>query len=518
MILRIRRSPRPVAWLTAAASLAAASPALLAAPPAAAAPAPDVVWGSCPAPDALQGSGPAPGPDWQCGTLKVPLDHAEPDGRQISLALIRKPATGPGERIGSLIHNFGGPGGSGVGALPGWAEDPGFEQLNSRYDLVSFDPRGVGRSTAVTCLTDAETDRFNDLDNSPDTEAEARLWMDAAKSYSAACARRSGDLLPHLRTTEVARDLDLIRAAVGDGKLHYLGFSYGTQLGATYAHLFPRKVGRAVLDGAMHPDKSYTDWGLYQLRGFQLALDHFAEACVRGRYVCPIHRESAQEVEDLLVRVVATLDRRPLPLPDGRKLTGSMVQGAMLQSLYNAGYWPTLAAGVAQLWNRSDPSRLMPLVDSFLGRDDKGRYSNGTNVYIGTSCADSGVPVTERRIRALLPAYEKASPLFGATFAWSLNQCLNWPVKGASDHMDVSAPTAPPILVVGNTGDPATPYDGAPALAERLGPGVGVLLSWKGGEGHCGYAHGSDCVDRAVNAYLLDGKVPRDGAECTDGA
>lgn len=266
-------------------------------------------WTRCPAPSQAQGGGKAPGTGWTCATLNVPLDYTKPGGKTIPLALIRHRATGPGKRIGSLVYNFGGPGGSGVDTLPAFT--PTFAKLNTRYDLVSFDPRGVGNSAPVNCLTGPETDALNAVDSTPDTPTEVQRWMDATHDFAAQCEKKSGPLLPYLTTTNVARDLDRIRAAVGDRKLNYYGFSYGTELGATYAHLFPQKVGRAVLDGVMHPDKDFTQGAFYQLKGFQLALDHFARSCVAATYLCPLHRSTPEGVEKVLTGLVAGLEKHP---------------------------------------------------------------------------------------------------------------------------------------------------------------------------------------------------------------
>lgn len=472
------------------------------------------VWAACPAPSVDQGGGKAPGAGWTCATLDVPLDYAAPGGRTVPLALIRHRATGPGKRLGSLVYNFGGPGGSGVDALPAFG--PTFAKLNTRYDLVSFDPRGVGNSAPVHCLTDRETDALNAVDSTPDTPAEAKAWMDATRNFATRCEQKSGPLLPHLRTTDVARDLDRIRAAVGDEKLNYYGFSYGTELGATYAHLFPQQVGRMVLDGVMNPDKDYEDGALYQLKGFQLALDHYARACVAATYLCPLHRSTPKAVEQVLIDLVAGLEKHPATAPGGRKLNDSLALTAIEGALYSpASGWSGISRAVAGYLRSHDPSALLAVADQMTGRDAKGHYANSNNVFSATSCADFGVPVQQAEIQRQLPAYRKASPLFGAQFAWALNQCTYWPVEGATKRMEVTADGAPPILVIGNTGDPATPYGGAERMAHRLGRGVGVLVSWKGGEGHCSYGKGSACIDGTANAYLLDGKVPAYGTSCS---
>ncbi|MGW4448020.1 alpha/beta fold hydrolase, partial [Streptomyces sp. NPDC004599] len=240
-------------------------------------------WKDCPAPSAAQGGGgtPSPLPDgtqWQCATMRAPLDWSRPKGDTIGIALIRARASGdPSRRIGSLIFNFGGPGGSGVTTLPAFGQD--YAALNTRYDLVSFDPRGVGRSMPVECQSDAQLDQYFQQDATPDDSTEQAQLVDRTKEFNADCAKHSEKILPHVRTTDAARDMDLMRQVLGDGRLHYFGISYGTELGGVYAHLFPRRVGRMTLDGVVDPTEDPEQSALGQARGFQLALDNFARDC-----------------------------------------------------------------------------------------------------------------------------------------------------------------------------------------------------------------------------------------------
>ncbi|MGG8408508.1 alpha/beta fold hydrolase, partial [Streptomyces sp. 12297] len=240
--------------------------------------APRLEWSSCPAPSAAEGTGSPPGPEWECSALDVPLDYDEPGGETIELALIRAKALDPKKRIGSLVYNFGGPGGSGVASLPGAAKD--YQRLRARYDLVSFDPRGVGRSATVRCEDDQQLDAYYQGDSSPEGPAEEKEFVDGIKKYAAACERNSAEVLPHVGTLNAARDLDRLRAALGDEKLHYFGISYGTELGGVYAHLFPKNVGRAVFDAVVDPTKTSEEGSLGQAQGFQLALGNFAQDCV----------------------------------------------------------------------------------------------------------------------------------------------------------------------------------------------------------------------------------------------
>ncbi|MEU3600124.1 alpha/beta fold hydrolase [Streptomyces sp. NPDC006798] len=472
-------------------------------------------WKACPAPSQAEGGGAAPEPPpggsaWECATVKAPLDYADPDGETIDLALIRAKATDPAKRIGSLIFNFGGPGGSGVTTLPAAATDYG--ALNTRYDLVSFDPRGVGRSKPVECESDAALDKFYALDATPDTDAEVTAYNDGLKSYAAACDRRSGAALPHVGTENAARDLDLMRQVLGDDKLSYFGISYGTELGGVYAHLFPEKVGRAVFDAVVDPTKNSEQSSLGQAKGFQLALDNFAKDCVDRGDQCLIAGTTVAEVEGQITELLKRLDRQPVPAAGGRELTQTQALNGIAQSLYSQQFWPLLEQGVDEA-DGGDGSLLLALSDAMNGRNENGEYDNMGAAFTAISCVDTEDRASVAQVEAKLPAFRAASPVFGDYLGWGMLGCSNWPVPGTWEHPDVSAPGAPPIVVIGNTGDPATPYEGARAMVGALGPGVGVEITYEG-QGHGAYNATSTCVKGAVDAYLLEGRVPAAGTVC----
>ncbi|MFE0425359.1 alpha/beta hydrolase [Streptomyces sp. NPDC058953] len=472
-------------------------------------------WAACEAPSQAEGGGAAPQPPpggsaWECATIKAPLDYADPNGKTIDLALIRARATDPKKRIGSLIFNFGGPGGSGVTTLPAAATDYG--ALNTRYDLVSFDPRGVGRSAPVECEGDAKLDAFYALDATPDTAAEVTAYNDGLKSYAAACKQRSGPELPHVGTENTARDLDLMRQVLGDDKLHYFGISYGTELGGVYAHLFPQKVGRAVFDAVVDPTKDSEQSSLGQAKGFQLALDNFARDCVDRGDQCLIAGTTVAEVEGQITDLLKRLDRQPVPAAGGRELTQTQALNGIAQSLYSQQFWPLLEQGVDEA-DGGDGSLLLALSDAMNGRDENGEYDNMGAAFTAISCVDTEARYPVSQVEAKLPAFRSASPVFGDYLGWGMLGCTNWPVPGAWEHPDVSAPGAPPIVVIGNTGDPATPYEGAKAMVGALGPGVGVEITYEG-QGHGAYNASSTCVKGAVDAYLLEGRVPASGTVC----
>ncbi|MCT4355412.1 alpha/beta hydrolase [Streptomyces sp. Je 1-79] len=454
-------------------------------------------WKRCAAPE----SGERPGADWRCAEVRVPLDHARPDGETIPVALIRKEARDKDRRIGSLLFNFGGPGASGVDILPRAAQEYG--DLNRRYDLVGFDPRGVARSAGVVCRDDKELAAAEArTDVTPDTAAEEAAYVADGASFGAGCARRSGTVIRHTTTSHTARDLDLIRHVLGDEKLNYFGISYGTQLGAAYAHQFPSRVGRTVLDAVVDPTADGTGHARNQTIGFQRALDNYLRST----------GESPAAGTARIVRLLERLDGRPLRVGD-RKLTDGLATTGIAITLYSQSNWPLLTSALAKA-ESGDGSELLRLADWYNDRDENGHYGTQSHSQRAISCADSSERPTPAQAKALLPEFRGLSPVFGAFLAWdTAGWCAQWPVKGERVDPDVSAPGAGPVLVVGTTGDPATPYEGAERMAKELGAGVGVLVSNEG-EGHGAYGT-SSCVTRTVDAYLLDGKVPPYGKRCS---
>lgn len=478
-------------------------------------------WKDCLAPSPIQGGGEAPGPlpdrtRWQCTTMQAPLDWAKPDGESIGIELIRARSNADAEdRIGSLLFNFGGPGESGIATLPGLAPD--YEKLRSRYDLVSFDPRGVGNSRGVRCLDAGAADE-DEVDQTPDDgDDENDALVEFNREMAAACKKNSGDILPHVKTTEAARDMDLMRHVLGDKKLHYFGISYGTHLGGVYAHLFPKNVGRAVLDGVVDPTRNTMEEALGQAGGFQLAFEHFAAWCAEKG--CAVGDDVA-EIVDTAVELEADLDDTPLPTSDGSELDGNKLTAAITGALYKQDYWPALLVGL-EAATTGNGDIMLDLAEELGQRGsgggddtaDSDNESNQDDALRAITCDDSSDRYTVADVEKKLPEFVETSLLFGPGLAWSALSCDGWPVPGQAGHPEVSAPGAPPILLVGNTGDPATPYEGAARMAEQLGRGVGFELTYKG-EGHGAYDSGNACVQSAVNSYLLGGKLPKSGAVC----
>ncbi|MGW4905775.1 alpha/beta hydrolase [Streptomyces sp. NPDC004270] len=456
-------------------------------------------WGRCKA----TSDSAAPGGEWRCATLKVPLDWAKPDGKTIGLALIRAQASGgSGKRIGSLLFNFGGPGGSGVSMMPYYATT--VSTLRERYDLVSWDPRGVGASEGIRCRSDKDMRSAESVDATPDTAAEETAYFQDAAAFGKGCETAAGELIAHVSTTDTARDMDLMRQVLGDTKMHYFGISYGTELGGVYAHLFPKKVGRLILDAVVDPAADSVGHAKNQAQGFQRALDDYLKSTGQDP------EQGSQKIVDLLDK----LDTEPLATSSGRKLTQTLAVTGIVLPLYSQDSWPTLTSAL-QAAEDGDGSELLSLADQYNERDTSGHYGTTAHSQRVISCLDDKQRPTLAQTKRLLPEFEKISPVFGDFLGWdTAGWCHDWPVAGEYDTPEVSAPGSAPILLVGNTGDPATPYEGARRMADELGKGVGVELTWKG-EGHSAYGRGSDCVDSAVNGYLLNGTVPKDGKVCS---
>ncbi|MCX4695286.1 alpha/beta hydrolase [Streptomyces sp. NBC_01408] len=461
-----------------------------------------LAWQGCAAPSAAQGGGEAPGAGWECTAMKVPLDYAQPAGETIDLALIRKKATDSGKRIGSLVYNFGGPGGSGVQTLPlAAAED--YKKLNAVYDLVSFDPRGVGNSAGVKCVDDKTMDELN---ASEDSEG-------SRKKFTEGCKQNSAKILPHVGTTNAARDLDVMRQVLGEQKLNYFGISYGTELGGVYAHLFPANVGRTVFDAVVDPTQDSVQKYLGQVKGFQSALEHAMQYCVKKyKANCPTGPNATTGAERINA-MLAKLEKKPAAAEGGRKLTADMAETGIIATLYSEDRWDHLVQGIAEVQKNGTGNNLLYAADTMSGRDDKGRYDTSVAAHGAIRCADDSTRITAEQAAALVPEFRKASPVFGEVTAEELMaDCQDWPVKGERAKPEVSATGAAPILVIGNTGDPATPVEGARRMADALGKGVGIGLTVKG-EGHGTYGVNS-CATKTVDEFLIDGKVPADGGTC----
>ena len=444
---------------------------------------------------------------FRCARLEVPLDYAQPDGRTIELAVVRLPRSGDGPRR-SLVLNPGGPGGSGVDyALA--ADSVVSGDVRRRYDVVGFDPRGVQRSAPVSCLSDAELDDFVSIDGSPDTPAEEQALQSEWNQLGAGCVERRPAISAHVSTTEAVRDLDVLRSALGDRRLTFLGKSYGTYLGTTYAERFPNRVGRLVLDGQVDPAATAADIADGQVTGFQRALDSFLRDCVQ-RSSCPLDGDAAA-AGDQLGRLVDRTDAHPLPGEDGRKATQALVIFGIAAALYDEGAWPLLRQGVAEM-RRGRGATLLSMADFYSDRGPNGHYTtNGLEAQYAINCLDRAETRTLEEQRAQAQELDARSPVFGAFIAWGNLPCLGWPVPSTTEPAPATETGPRPILVVGTTRDPATPYEWSRTVAGTLDSGR--LLTYVG-DGHTAYRRGNGCIDRAVDRYLLEGALPAKGTRC----
>ena len=444
---------------------------------------------------------------FECARLQVPLDYGEPDGETIELAVLRVRATDRGQRVGQLVVNPGGPGASGVQYAA--AGSRAFGQTLSRYfDIVGFDPRGVGASNPLECADTAQTDELLSADPDPDTPGEVARLDALTRSFGQGCLAASGDLARHMSTVEVAKDLDVLRGTLGEAQLDYFGASYGTLIGATYADLFPKHVRRMVLDGAVDPALSAEQLALGQAKGFETALRAYLEDCVDGGD-CPLGGtadEGARRLADLL----AQIDADPLPTSGDREVTQGLAFFGVVWPLYVKSLWPLLTAALSEaLEGRGD--RLLALSDQYTKRDSDGYTINSMAALLAVNCLDHNdyTPIDEVPDR--VGAFRKASPTFGRVFAYGLATCQFWPVKSDERTESLDAAGAAPIVVIGTTRDPATPYRQSVSLAEQLESGV--LVS-RDGDGHTGFNQGNSCVDAAIEAYLVSGTAPKDGLAC----
>jgi len=445
-----------------------------------------------------------------CSTLEVPLDYSKPRGETIELAVLKVPAADPGSRLGSLVVDPGGPGAPATDYADS-AATPGnvFRgPVLDAYDIVGMDPRGTGASAPVDCLSDDELDAYIAQDPDPDTGAEVDTFTGFVDEIGRGCAELSGDVAAHVTTIEAARDMDVLRSALGESTLTYYGASYGTKLGATYADLFPDRVGRLVLDGAVDVSLGTREQALGQAAGFETALRAYVQDCVDGGDC--VLGDSLDAGLDRIKRLLDDIDAEPLPTDGERKLdVGNAFYGVVLP-LYSRSFWPALTTGLQQAIG-GDGSLLLRFSDLYSSRGANGYTDNSSEAFYAISCLDDPWSIPASEVPANLADFEEASPTFGSVFAWGLTACGGIQVKSTEPARDIKAAGAPPIVVIGTTRDPATPYAWAVSLAQQLESGV--LVS-RDGDGHTGYTEGNDCVDEAVDGFFLDGTVPEDGLSC----
>jgi pimeloyl-ACP methyl ester carboxylesterase len=451
----------------------------------------------------------------QCTTVTAPVDWADPSGDNIELAVVRL-ATDGDNRLGSLLMNPGGPGGSGVELVQQAAEYVTSDALRDSFDIVGWDPRGVGLSTGVACYDDADMDAF--LYGVPASPAGSDGWLaeqvEAEKKFAAACAENTGALLGTIDVESNARDMDLLRAVLGDRSLNYLGFSYGTSFGAHYAELFPQNVGRLVLDGAIDPALGSSETFTVQMAGFENAFRAYLADCLAGA-TCPFDG-TLDEALAQASALFAGVEGRALKGDDGRQLTASTLGTALSYPLYDEGSWPALSQMLDEL-GAGDATLALQLADGYNSRNDDGSYADQSMaVYTAATCLDSAFTGGLDATKATLAAIEDAAPTVGKYVAYGDwvhidIACQNWAYPSVVTPHPITADGAAPILVLGTTNDPATPYAWAQAMAGQLENGV---LVTREGEGHTAYAQGNECIDSTVDDYLVDGTVPEADPLC----
>jgi pimeloyl-ACP methyl ester carboxylesterase len=453
--------------------------------------------------------------DWQecrrgfeCARLQVPLDYTKPQSRTIEVAVLKAKASDQGEKLGSVVYDPGGPGVAGTDYVTNPDRLFGPAVLE-HYDIIGLDPRGVGASEPVDCLSDSRLDTLLTSDPDPDTPAEVKQSDARMRGLGRGCIQRSGAVARRISTVEVAKDLDVLRAALGESKLTYFGASYGTAIGATYADLFPENVGRMVLDGALDPRSSTLDLNRVQAHGFETALRAYVGACVsRGScFLGSTVDEGARRVREFLDQ----LERKPLRAGD-RTLTAGNANYGISYPLYNKATWGILDQALQKAF-QGDGTVLMALADAYLHRTASGAFEdNSFEAYYAINCLDHDDAIPSSKLARYRPEFDKASPTFGRIFLSSVSACEDWPVHTGRKGKRVHATGAAPILVVGTTRDPATPLVWARALARQLDNAVLVV---RDGDGHTGYRQGSTCTDTVVEAYLVSGTVPRHNVRCS---
>jgi pimeloyl-ACP methyl ester carboxylesterase len=446
---------------------------------------------------------------FDCTKVTVPLDYAAPDGKTLQLAMARRKSA---KAQGVLVVNPGGPGGSGVSYVK-YADQIFTPDLVRAFDLVGFDPRGVGASDPVHCVSVKQLDEYFALDTTPDSAAEVARLETVSASIGTGCAAGSPDIAAHMDTSDAARDMDVIRAALGQSKLNYLGDSYGTFLGASYAELFPGAVGRMVLDGVQPSSITLEATYHQEADGADESLRRFVADCLT-RSDCPLSGSAAAGIARIQ-KLLTDLDATPISGNAGRPLTEGLATYALSLALYDpATGWPSLRTGLALAFN-GDGSALLSLFDSWVGRQEDGSYADNLyQAFFAVTCVDTPELGGPQRIAALAEQWKRTAPVFGVSNAWSMLPCWRWAPRRTSTAASpvFHALGAGPILVVSTKHDPATPYGWGVEVANELDKAA--LLTYDG-DGHTAYHRGSACIDSVVDAYLIHGTVPAKGATCT---
>jgi pimeloyl-ACP methyl ester carboxylesterase len=451
-----------------------------------------VSWSSC-------------GKGFQCAKVTAPIDWNRPETGTFPLAVVRTKATG--HRLGPLLINPGGPGVSGAD----WVREAAGsfdDALRSAYDLVGWDPRGTGNSSPVGCLSDRQLDAYYATDATPDDAGEVQTLVQQQRLFADACKANTGAILDHLDTISTVHDMDLLRALLGDKVLSYYGASYGTYLGAWYAQEFPWRVGRFVLDGAVDPSLTSAQYSAGQSLGFSRAIHGYVQDCL-SRDGCPL----TGTVDDGLAQISALLakaDATPLGTSSGRTLNQTLMATGLARGMYGRASWPTVTRAITQAM-RGDGTTFLVLADNYLERDRNGHFAQDVTSYSPIYCLDHPETRTVEQIGAQAAQLQKQYPPLGDFIGWGPTSCQVWPLPGVTPTKRVTADGAQPILVVGTTDDPATPYEWARSLASQLSSG---RLLTREGQGHAAYGQGNECINLAIDRYLVRGALPKEGTVC----
>jgi pimeloyl-ACP methyl ester carboxylesterase len=439
----------------------------------------------------------------QCGNLEVPFDYDNPEEGSFVLYIKRRQATVPSERIGSLLVNPGGPGFGGSSL----ADDAAYyfsESLLNRFDIIGWDPRGTGLTTpAVDCVD--SFDEYVGLDSPPDTPEEKHALIDASQAFNDKCEENAGTILPYISTRASAADMNSIRLALGEEKITYFGFSYGSELGATWATMYPNTVRAAVLDGATDPLSTSTEAGLAQAAGFEKQLTTFLAQCSK-KATCEFHNDGNSE--DAIDALLLDLDANPLVVSAERTpVTQGVAFTAIAQAMYSDSYWPQLQSALADA-QKGDGAGLLALYDDYYQRKSDGSYGNELEAFLAISCLDDPGASSVEEVDASVDAFVAAAPRLGANFAHGYS-CALWPVPQAQ-QVTVSGKGAGPIIVIGTTGDASTPLSSSRKMAKALESGVLLVVE---ADQHTGYGINT-CIIMEVDNYLIDLTVPVNETIC----
>ena len=439
----------------------------------------------------------------ECGNIEVPFDYADPEQGSFVLYIKKLNAASPANRIGSMMVNPGGPG-FGGSSLADDAQYYFSQDLIDHFDIIAWDPRGTGESTpAVNCVD--TFDEYFGLDSPPESPEEKQALIDASQAFNDNCAQNSGAILPYISTMASAQDLNSLRLALGEEKVSYFGFSYGSELGTTWATMFPETVRAIVVDGAVDPNASSTEEGMNQAKGFEGQLATFLKQC-SVKTTCAFH--NGGKAESAFDQLVLDIDATPLEVSKDRTpVTQGVLFTAVAQAMYSDYYWPQLSEALNAA-RGGDGKGILQLYDDYYQRKEDGTYGNELEAFLAISCLDDPGATSTEEVDLHIEEFIAAAPRLGGNFAYGYS-CALWPVKQAS-KVTITGKGAGPIVVVGTTGDPATPLDSARKMALGLEQGILIVVD---ANQHTGYG-ANNCVVKAVDEYLIKLIVPANETTC----